>query len=76
MGENNMGQAPSEDNLMTWVDNYSLTFPVLSDERWVVSQRYEEDGYIPSQTLIGPGMEIIKVDDYPIRESAIQDALP
>jgi hypothetical protein len=75
LAETNSGTAPTEEELMGWASDYNLTSPVLSDSSWGVSNRYEEDGGIPTQTLIGPGMEIIHVDEW-ISDSQIEEVLP
>jgi peroxiredoxin len=62
LGENTRGQEPTDGNLDSWVSDYDVTFPVLSDGGWSISSRYELDGYIPTTSLIGPGMEILEVD--------------
>ena len=63
LGENNVGTPPTVTQLGTWVDTYGLTFPALSDPGWNVASRFEADGYIPSWTLIGRGLEVLNVDD-------------
>ena len=75
LAETNAGTAPTADELMDWASDYGLTTPVLSDASWGVSNRYEEDGGIPTQTLLGPGMEIILVDEW-VSDSDIEAALP
>lgn len=75
MGEDNSGNSPELDDLETWVGRYDVTFPVLADPRWGVGTRYEQDGYIPTWTLMGPGLEILAVDTI-VSESRIQSALP
>jgi hypothetical protein len=75
LAETNEGTAPTEDDLMSWATDYGLTTPVLSDSGWGISNRYEEDGGIPTQTLFGPGMEIILVDEW-VTDSDIEAALP
>lgn len=75
LAETNSGTAPTEDELMGWASDYGLTTPVLSDSNWGVSNRYEQDGGIPTQTLIGPGMEIALVDEW-VSESDIEAVLP
>jgi peroxiredoxin len=57
------GYEPSEqDDLERWRDDFSLTFPVVSDEGWAVSNGYEQDGGIPTYSLIGRDMTIRTLD--------------
>ena len=58
---------------MYWANTYGLSTPVLSDASGV-SYNYEVDGYIPSTSLLGPGMEILVIDGT-ISESDIDDAI-
>lgn len=77
MAETNSGSTPTADELKAeWADVYGISAPVLADEGWAVGSLYERDNGIPSQTLLGPGLEIIKVDQFPVAESDIEAALP
>lgn len=62
MGENNNGSSPDQGDLEKWASRYDVTFPILADGGWRIGSRYEQDGYIPTWTLIAPGMEILTVD--------------
>ena len=75
LGENNGGSAPSAADLGAWASAYGLSTPVLSDASWSASAYYEEDWYIPSVTLLGPGAVVIKRDAY-VSDSDIVAALP
>lgn len=67
---------PNASDLTSWVNmaGYGAT-PVVADPGWKVSSRFEKDGYIPSVTLIGPGLQVLAVDSN-VNEAAIQSALP
>ena len=80
IAQNNENAAPSQSDLEWWADLYGLTFPVLSDPGF-----YKGASYIPGSTinmpnyqLIGPGMEIIAVDQWEtgISDSTIEAHLP
>ena len=75
LGENNSGSAPSQEDLEGWADSGGQTFPVLSDPGWSLANRFEVDYGIPTFSLIGPGMEVIAVDDWN-SEGMIPDYLP
>ena len=82
IAENNSGGAPSVSDLGYWADSFGLTFPVLSDYGFGQSWNYmmhESDGtiYMPNIQLIGPGMEVIAVNEYMgISTSLIEANLP
>jgi hypothetical protein len=48
----------TEEQLVQWVNEFHLSFPVLADIRGV-GMRWEVDYSRPSQTLIAPGGEIV-----------------
>jgi len=73
--ETNEGTTPTAEELMELANQYGITAPVVADPNWTVSNRYEQDGGIPTQNLIGPGMEIILVDEW-VSDSDIEAALP
>lgn len=75
MGEDKSGSPPDLDDVEKWVTKYDVTFPVLADPNWSVGNRYEKDGYIPTWTLMGPGLEILAVDEI-VRTSRIESVLP
>ena len=57
------GYEPSEqDDLERWRDDFSVTFPVVSDEGWAVSNGYEQDSGIPTFSLIGRDMTLRTLD--------------
>jgi hypothetical protein len=69
--ENNYGATPSVGDLEYWADNFGLTFPVLSDGGFGVAANYfwtypGFDGTVrmPNMQLIGPGMEVLAVNEY------------
>lgn len=66
---------PTEEDLASWADQYGLTFPVVADEGWAIDNRFEQDGGIPTVTLLGPGMEVVAVDTWEA-ESLIDGVLP
>jgi hypothetical protein len=82
IAENNSSATPSVDDLEYWADNFGLTFPVLSDGGFGVSWTYmmhESDGtiYMPNMQLIGPGMEVLAVNEVAgISASLIEANLP
>ena len=61
---------------MRWVEMPSndLTFPILSDPQWGVSNRFERDFGIPTYSLIGRDMEILVVDGS-VTPAKIEEAL-
>lgn len=73
--ENNSGSTPSQSDLSGWASTYGLTFPVLADSGWGVMSRFERDNYIPSHTLIAPGLEVVERDGN-ISEADIMAVLP
>ena len=63
-----------------WADTFGLTFPVLSDAGFATGASYIP-GYtinMPNYQLIGPGMEIIAVDQWRtgISDATIEAYLP
>ena len=62
IAEDNESNATTTEDASTWANTFGLTFPVLADSGWTIGNRFELDYYIPSHTLIGPGMEVIEVD--------------
>ena len=73
--ENSSRQAPSTSDLDAWADNFGLTFPVVSDPNWNTMMRWEKDNYIPSHTLLAPGMKVVQLDER-ISEEDIESVLP
>jgi hypothetical protein len=73
--ENNESQTPSTDELKGWADQFGLTFPVVADEGWQINNRFEKDGGIPTQVLLAPGAELVKVDAM-VTSADIEAVLP
>ena len=76
--ENDESLPPSQEELQVWADEYKETFPVISDaERYIHSFAAKGKGEVklPSFTLIGPGAELLIVDD-DVTEADIIAALP
>jgi len=73
--ENSSRTTPSTAELKSWADNFGLTFPVVSDPNWSTMRRWEKDNYIPSHTLVAPGMEIVLVDEH-VSDADIEAILP
>ncbi len=75
--ENYDNTAPTVEELNTWVDEYAITHPVVSDADWEVVESYSERGRpaLPSHTLIAPGMEIL-VASGKVEEADVVAALP
>ena len=76
LAENNYGSTPSQSELKSWesMAGYSGA-PVLADPGWANENNYERDGYIPSVSLLSPGLEIL-IKDGNVSESDIKNALP
>ena len=76
LAENTSSQAPNSGDLSGWnnMAGYTRT-PVLADPNWGISNRFEKDGYIPTVSLIGPGMQVKKVDSS-VNEGDIKAVLP
>lgn len=56
-----------------------LTFPVLSDPQWTISNRFERDFGIPTYSLIGRNMELLIVDGWPSEaqiDAALDEPIP
>lgn len=74
--QNYQSEPPSTADLLTWVDDYDQTFPVLSDAEPVVLRYSERETLsLPSLTLIGPGGEVL-IGDGDVTEDDIVAALP
>ena len=83
--ENYAQVPPTQEDLQTWANEYGETFPVVSDgERYIHSYGIKGIGEggtgplgvrLPSNTLLGPGGEILLVDAGEIHEEDIEAAL-
>jgi len=64
--ENSDSVPPTQADLNTWADQYGQTFPVVSDgDRYIhtFGAKGSDVGVaLPSQTLLGPGGEILVPD--------------
>lgn len=56
------GQAATDQELIDWAEEFSSAYPVLKDEGWAVSNGYEQDGGIPTYSIIGRDMRIQTLD--------------
>lgn len=59
--EDNEGNAATQEDAAEWARELSVTHPVLADSAGV-GDAYEVDFYIPSLTLLAPGLEIVEKD--------------
>ncbi len=76
MGENGSGGTPSTSDLEGWatMPSNDQTFPILSDGGWSICSRWEQDGGIPTYSLIGRDMTYWTIDGNP-SSSTINSAL-
>ena len=74
MAENNDGVAPTPEELTGWAQTYGSSHPILSDINWGITSRYTGGGSIglPTDHLIAPNMEFIKLDTHVTEEDIIQ----
>ncbi|MFN7144603.1 MAG: peroxiredoxin family protein [Myxococcota bacterium] len=56
--ENNEYEAPSEDELLEWADEYGMTMPVLADPNGATMWSFGADGGLPFMVLFDRGMVI------------------
>jgi hypothetical protein len=78
--ENNDRLPPSVSELSLWATNFGLTHPVMADSE-STSYNYigtEASGSfgLPNLQLIGPGMEVLAVNESDIPASLIESYLP
>ena len=75
LGENMSGQSPSQAEVEEWADMYDLNHPVLGDDGFAVTYSYVEGNSVglPSFSLIGPGMEIIRANDWVTESDAVNN---
>lgn len=65
MYENERGQPPTQADLTAWHDQFGFEqVPVLGDPDQDVIVDYEQDGYIPTLTLLDREMQVVASDDY------------
>lgn len=76
LGENNDGGPADGDTISSWVEKYGLNYAVAADPSFSVSWA---GGYLtgglPGESLIAPGMEIIKLADW-VEEDEVVEVLP
>ena len=65
----------TQEQVAAWADQYGLSFPVLYDPSGQIPARFERDYAIPTQNLVGPGMELLVVDEF-VDNTQIEDSLP
>ena len=77
LGENSFGQTPSQGDLQDWASSFGIDHPVVADPGFSVASRFVTGGslYLPSTSLLGEGVEVIKRDAY-VSTADIVDALP
>ncbi|MCP4808644.1 MAG: TlpA family protein disulfide reductase [Proteobacteria bacterium] len=76
LAEDSGGRTPDENDLDQWDSSAGYDHaPVLSDGGWTISSRYEQDNYIPTVSLIAPGMVLVERDDN-VSESDVKAVLP
>jgi len=62
--QNAAQQSPSEADLMSYANGKGFHGPVLADPGYAFGQLLEQDGYIPTDVLIGKGLRVIKTDSW------------
>lgn len=62
LAEDRGSSTPTQEVLAEWRDEFGVSFPVVGDEAWAVSNGYEQDGGIPTFSLIGRDMTIRTLD--------------
>lgn len=76
VGENNMGGAPSTSTLEAYADGHGWTYPVVADPGYAYYYPFVTGTfYLPSQTMLGPGLEILMTDGTP-SANMIESNLP
>ena len=81
MIENSSGGTPSVSELGSWAAEFGLTHPVMADPGVSTSYNYigtEASGSfaLPNLQLIGPGMEVLAVNESHIPASLVESYLP
>lgn len=75
LAENEEYQTPSQADLASYASQAGLTFPVLSDPNWQTCTDYAADAYIPSYSLLAPGLGLVILDEI-VSLSDIEAHLP
>lgn len=75
LAEDQRGDTPDHDDLEGWTTRLGVTFPVLADPDWEVSFRFEQDGSLPSWTLVAPGVVLASMDSE-LSAADIESVLP
>lgn len=75
LAEDNAGSPANAQDAMQWANQHGLHFPVLADPGWGVAGLFEHDNYIPSSSLLAPGLQAVIVDGN-VTTNAIQNVLP
>ena len=76
LAEDSSGQTPNQSDLQGWASMAGFDAqPVLADTNWSISSRFERDGYIPTVSLLAPGLELVEKDG-DVSENDIKAVLP
>ena len=67
--------SPNISDLQLWANEFGIHHAVAADPGFAVSRLYNPDNEIPSMTLLGPGAEIVILDQL-ITEAQILPHLP
>jgi thiol-disulfide isomerase/thioredoxin len=68
------GETADVDFLTGWAEQYGASHAIVADEGY--GNRFERDGGIPTYVLIGPGAEVVKVDEGMPSAEDIEALLP
>ncbi len=58
--EDDQGQLPTTEVLMSWANQFGLTTPVVADPNSALYWRFGTGG-LPQSALLGPGAEVLKI---------------
>ena len=76
LGEDASGGAADLETVQSWVDTCGLNYAVVADPRFGVSW---QGGYLaggrPGESLLAPGMEIVKLADW-VEAAEVEEVLP
>ncbi len=76
LAEDSSSQTPSQSDLKGWESMAGFrASPVLADAGWSVSGRFERDGYIPTVSLLAPGLVVVERDG-DVTEGDVKAVLP